>query len=216
MRSTPRLALYWGIGCAAAFAVVAAFVSTGYSDGFDRPLTDGLHNLESDGWTAFLKTAGSVASGIPVAVIIALVCLYLLLARRIGEWVTFIAVLAGSQAVNLALKELFQRERPDVHRLIEASGYGFPSGNATSALALFGMLAVLGWSRIPSRAGRTALVVICSFFTLAAGVSRIYLGVHYPTDIAGAYLSTGAVLFAALAIRARITVKRHPDSGVPL
>ncbi|MDF2721517.1 MAG: phosphatidylglycerophosphatase, partial [Paenibacillus sp.] len=94
------------------------------------------------------------------------------------------------------LKELFERPRPSVEALIEASGYGFPSGNALLSSAVYGFAAYALyrlWSKRHPMRSRTA-AAIGILLVLAIGVSRVYLGVHYPSDIIAGYCLGTALL----------------------
>jgi undecaprenyl-diphosphatase len=109
--------------------------------------------------------------------------------RHRKELILFAAVMAGSPILNYLLKVFFQRARPDLNRLIEIGGYSFPSGHAMNAFTFYGILTFLLWRHIPVRRGRTVLLLFSTILILAIGISRIYLGVHYPSDIIGGYLA---------------------------
>ncbi|MFC3884019.1 phosphatase PAP2 family protein [Bacillus songklensis] len=107
-----------------------------------------------------------------------------------------------------ALKQFFHRTRPDLHRLIEIEGYSFPSGHAMSACTVYGMLSFLLWRHIPTRWGRGILILISITMILTIGMSRIYLGVHYPSDIIGGYFASGFWLAMAIWFYQRYQEKR--------
>ena len=115
----------------------------------------------------------------------------------------------GTPIINQILKQFFHRARPDLHRLIEIGGYSFPSGHAMNAFAVYGILAFLLWRHIPTRLGRVALIMISSIFILMIGISRIYLGVHYPSDIIGGYFASGFWLAISIWFFQRYKEKRY-------
>src|SRR5690606_15912927 len=106
--------------------------------------------------------------------------------------------MVGSTLLNIILKFIFQRSRPDINRMISEEGYSFPSGHSMAAFSLYGILTFLLWRHIQTRAGRTILLIINSLMILFIGISRIYLGVHYPSDVIGAYTASGVWLFTVI------------------
>jgi len=79
--------------------------------------------------------------------------------------------------------------------MIIQDGYSFPSGHAMAALSLYGIISFILWRHIPKESGRIMLICISTLLVIFIGISRIYLGVHYPSDIIGAYLISGSWLF---------------------
>ncbi|WP_338000932.1 phosphatase PAP2 family protein [Neobacillus terrae] len=149
--------------------------------------------------TAIMKFFTFIGSG-PCVVFISIVLLFTLykvLQHRL-ELILFIAALAGSAILNVVLKQVFHRVRPNLHRLIDITGYSFPSGHAMNAFTVYGMIAFLLWRHIPHRFGRIVLILISIFFILSIGISRIYLGVHYPSDIIAGYFASGFWLAIAI------------------
>lgn len=107
------------------------------------------------------------------------------------EILIYLAVVFCTPILNRLLKLYFERARPDLHRLIEIGGYSFPSGHAMNAFSFYSILAFLLWRHVPSRLGRVTVILISSFMIAAIGTSRIYLGVHYPSDVIAGYLASG-------------------------
>lgn len=102
----------------------------------------------------------------------------------------------GGVLLNLFLKDYFARPRPDIITpLVTETSFSFPSGHAMTAVALYGYLAVLLWRR-----NRGGWALIPFLLTLAIALSRVYLGVHFPSDVLGAlavgWLWVGVVLAA--------------------
>ncbi|CAH0288520.1 hypothetical protein SRABI96_04192 [Peribacillus sp. Bi96] len=159
---------------------------------FDREVISFVQGLESPLLTTIMKfftSIGSTASLIILSLFI-LFFLYKVLKHRL-ELVLFCVVMVGSPLLNLMVKLFFQRARPDLHRLIDIGGYSFPSGHAMNAFSLYGILTFLLWRHITARWGRILLILFSTMMILSIGISRIYLGVHYPSDIIAGYFAGG-------------------------
>lgn len=114
--------------------------------------------------------------------------------------------------INLGLKELAARPRPDAAlALVEETGYAFPSTHSAFVAAFYGALIYLlsHWDAFPDHPWlRRAIQGALALLILAIGASRVYLGVHWPSDVIGGFLFGGLCL-AALAIARRITQKKR-------
>ena len=98
--------------------------------------------------------------------------------------------------LNLILKNIFMRDRPNNLRLIIESGYSFPSGHSMASISLYGYLMYLAHKKINNKLLKTFIYLILGNLILLVGISRIYLGVHYASDvIAGFLISTAILLF---------------------
>ena len=171
--------------------------------------------LRSDAMTLFMRGISLLGTGAAITVMIVIV-LIIVRAKRTALYCAASAI--GVHYLNALLKDLACRPRPDeALRLIAVTGWSFPSGHAMNAVALLGLLAWFVWrGDLPCRT-RT---VLCTVFGAAAalvGVSRIYLGVHYLTDVlAGACASIAwLVLFTRviLAVERALARRRSKDDG---
>ncbi|MFF2448166.1 phosphatase PAP2 family protein [Neobacillus sp. NPDC058068] len=185
--------------CVLGFSLISLLISDHKIIDFDNDVIAAIQGLESPFLTKVMKFFTLIGST-PVVIILCIFLiffLYKVLHHRL-ELILFIFAILGSAVLNQILKHFFHRVRPNFHRLIEISGYSFPSGHAMNAFTVYAILSFLLWRHIPSRWGRSVLIIFSVFMVLAIGVSRIYLGVHYPSDIIGGYLASGFWLTVAI------------------
>ncbi|MDQ0882590.1 phosphatase PAP2 family protein [Peribacillus sp. V2I11] len=174
------------------FSFMAFTISANEYLKFDEEVISLVQGWESPLLTDIMKFftyIGSTGFLIILSLVI-LFFLYRVLKHRL-ELVLFTAVMVGSPLLNLMVKLFFQRARPDLHRLIEIGGYSFPSGHAMNAFSLYGILTFLLWRHITAMWARILLILFSMMMILSIGISRIYLGVHYPSDIIAGYLAGG-------------------------
>jgi undecaprenyl-diphosphatase len=127
---------------------------------------------------------------------------------------------AGSILLTTFLKAVFERARPDLFDSgYHASFYSFPSGHATVAVGFYGMLTLILAYRLRGLA-RWAVAIFGMLVVLLIGFSRLYLGVHYPTDVLAGYLSAllwlvcvGGVYTLWLSIRGLRAAESSRDDG---
>ncbi|AOH56253.1 phosphoesterase PA-phosphatase [Peribacillus muralis] len=196
------------------FSFMAFAVSANDYLKFDSEVISVVQGWESPILTGIMKFftyIGSTGSIIILSLFI-LIFLYKVLKHRL-ELVLFIAVMAGSPLLNAVVKLCFQRTRPDLHRLIEIGGYSFPSGHAMNAMSLYGILTFLLWRHIKVKWGRMLLIVMSTLMILTIGISRIYLGVHYPSDIIAGYLAGGFWIAMSIWFFQRYQDRRQDKSG---
>lgn len=96
--------------------------------------------------------------------------------------------------INICIKSIFQRPRPIEYRIIEESGYSFPSGHSMASMAFYGFLIYLIYKNIKNKYIKWTSITLLGLLTVAIGFSRIYLGVHYTSDVLGGFLLTIAYL----------------------
>ncbi len=91
-------------------------------------------------------------------------------------------------ALNQLLKRILQRPRPTEYRIIEETGYSFPSGHSMISMAFYGYLIYLIYKYVKNKYVKVGSIVLLSILICAIGISRIYLGVHYTSDVLGGFL----------------------------
>lgn len=140
-------------------------------------------NIMNDGLTSVLKVItelGGVAFTVLAGVLIFMFC------KKIRWFVTF--DLVGVTVINQAIKHIVRRPRPNVLRLVEESGYSFPSGHSMVSMAFYGIVIYLVYKNVSNKYLKWLLITLLSLLILSIGFSRIYVGVHYFTDVAGGFL----------------------------
>lgn len=96
--------------------------------------------------------------------------------------------LALSGALNQLLKHIVQRPRPTEYRLIDESGYSFPSGHSMVSAAFYGLFTYLIFKNVKNKYIKWGSIIFLSILIISIGVSRIYLGVHYTSDVLAGFL----------------------------
>lgn len=116
--------------------------------------------------------------------------------------------------LNLALKAIVQRPRPDGFQLAVESGFSFPSGHSMAAMAFFGLLIWLVWHYKRDRAMRNLCCAAFAVIIVMIGVSRIYLGVHYASDVlAGFCVSLAWLAFYTRVVAPALLAEKPGDRG---
>ncbi|MBO0589329.1 phosphatase PAP2 family protein [Sporosarcina sp. E16_8] len=189
------LCIFFGI----AFGYIAAAVGNESIAHFDTAVIGFVQGLEAPWLTSIMKVFSWIGSGLVVAAIalIGFIVLYFVLRYRHQAFL-LIAVIAGSVILNRLLKIYFKRERPEIHRIMDAKGFSFPSGHSMMAFALYAIIAYIAWRNVKTTASRVVLVLFTAFMIIMIGTSRIYLGVHYPSDIVGGFVASA--LWATISI----------------
>ena len=178
------------IVCLVLFFGLTAAVLAGVADTWDRTLMLALAAERGPWltwWMRLLSVAGSGLIEIPLAL---LLILGLALRKRTAEaWWYSAAALSGWALYGLA-KLAVHRPRPHViPRLMHGAGwFSYPSGHSTLAPIIFGLGIIVWAAPWPSPALRRAALVLAALFALGIGFSRVYLGVHYPSDVVGGLL----------------------------
>ncbi|WP_338556300.1 phosphatase PAP2 family protein [Paenibacillus sp. KS-LC4] len=185
--------------CFVLFILIGLTFQTPFVKMMDQWLIHYIQAFEAPSWTSimkFLSFIGSVNVVIISSVPIILFLLFVWKSRR--ETLLFLIAVFGSALLNAGLKLLFQRARPSLNAIITEVGYSFPSGHSMNAFTFYGILTYLCWRHIPSEQARKWLLAFSSIMIVGIGLSRIYLGVHYPSDVVGAYLISLVWLIAVI------------------
>jgi undecaprenyl-diphosphatase len=183
------------LAAAVAFGKIANEVHEQETTAYDRAISLTLHRLDSPIMDTAMRAFTFLGSFPAVAAVALAVAIWLLRRRDKAGAAMLIGVAAVSEMLNLALKETFQRARPSLFAEIATlHSYSFPSGHAMSSAAIYGAVAVL-WGRAYPGHTRAARLIAAAL-VLLIGTSRIYLGVHWFTDVIA---GVAAGLFVLLA-----------------
>jgi undecaprenyl-diphosphatase len=191
---------------------LAVLVSIDASDGFDRALIEAVRDPAASDLLAFLGPLTQLGSTAAVTVVAALT---FAVGAAIGPWRHGLigAAVIGAAALGVELVKAFvARARPDLlEPVIEEHGFSFPSGHATLSMAAYGVLAVLiGRSRLPPWASTVAIIGLGLLVALI-GISRIWLGVHFPTDVIAGWTAGWVIVLGYAAVTR--AVSREPAEG---
>ena len=141
--------------------------------------------LISNQATPIAKAITNIGGTVGV-ITITIILLIFIRNKKIGLSMVINLVLATG--LNVILKDILQRPRPTEYRIVDASGYSFPSGHSMVNMAFYGFLIYLIYKNVKNKYLKWGLIVFLAALTLLIGISRIYLGVHYTSDVLAGFL----------------------------
>jgi membrane-associated phospholipid phosphatase len=196
----PPVALAALVQSVAAFTLLAqAYAAGSPVVDVDAWLANSLHANLVPSATTFLSTVTALGSTAGLALVAATVAAYLVRRERGRDAALLVVTLVGAQLLTWILKAIFERPRPTFDDPVAtASWFSFPSGHALSAIAVYGALAFVLARRITSPRARSAVVGGAALLVATIGFSRLYLGVHYLTDVLAGYSAGLALLLLAI------------------
>lgn len=157
---------------------------------YDRRITDFITSFRSPQLNKILQFITELGdfNGYLIMTAISTITFYLLFKNwRYVIEIFFVLVVSGLS--NVALKQVINRARPDAEHLVSVSSLSYPSGHAMSAISFYGFIIYIIYNLKLKGWVKTGLITIFSLLIFAIGFSRIYLGVHYPSDVAGGYIA---------------------------
>lgn len=166
--------------------VLIILIITGYVSSFDNIVYNFIISFKNDRFTRIMKII-TFLSSVKLMVILSLLSLIWLLFRK-KEPLYILGTLCVSSLINVVFKNIFKRDRPNILRLIEETGYSFPSGHAMASMAFYGSIIVLALNSKMEKKYKWIINIFLGILIFLIGMSRIYLGVHYPSDILGGWL----------------------------
>jgi membrane-associated phospholipid phosphatase len=191
------------IVAAGGFGVLTFLVKTMPSFSIDLQITKAIQTINFP-FFAFLMTAVSWPGFNPQSIIITALIVLLIYAFGL-HWEAVMALIAAvfSTAINILVKDLIQRPRPApnlVNVIATLNSYSFPSGHVMFYLGFFGFIGFLAFSLLKPSFKRSFVLVLLGSLILLIGISRIYLGQHWASDVLGAYLLGSLTLVAIVQV----------------
>ena len=186
------------------FVIILINVLNGKIQNFDTVIYNAIISLETDILTFVVKII-TMFGDKEILILIAIISLIFIKNRKIG---CSIAVnLASVGLINHILKEIIRRERPPIEiRMVEETSFSFPSGHAMASFAFYGLIIYFICKYLKNKKIKNILCITLSFLIFLIGTSRIYLGVHYPSDvIAGFACSTMYLIIYITIIKHKIS-----------
>lgn len=166
------------------FIFLVIQITTGKIEAFDNAIYEWILNIRNSNLTNILTiitNLGGIVSVFCIALILTMT-MFVLKKREYGIGISLNVLF--SSLIYIVLKNIFQRQRPPIEeRLIEESGYSFPSGHSTNNMAFYGFIIYLIYKNVESKILRNILIAMLSVLIVLIGFSRIYLRVHYASDV---------------------------------
>lgn len=151
---------------------------------FDRRVLDAVVEHRTPWWNGVARTVTHLGDPWVVTVVVAVVAIVLSMRRRVRLAVFVVLASGGAAVVSSVTKQVFDRQRPPTSLwLTTAWGPSFPSGHATQSIACWGAIAVVVCVLVRSGAARAAIVAAAACLAVVVGASRVYLAVHWASDV---------------------------------
>lgn len=195
------------------FACVAILYEHPAFSNFNNQALNLIYNFAEGRYLTFFYKMTQIGST-PSYIILSLLLLIGLALNKHVLGLIFVPInLLGSVLINEILKFIFAKPRPEVEHLSHADFFSYPSGHSMSALVFYGFLAVLSHEFFKKKATRFIIWFVSSLLVLLIGLSRVYMGVHYPLDVLGGYLAGVSWLSLVLFIYFKIQHRMKSNSN---
>lgn len=158
---------------------------------FDEKIYSYVSKIISEPVTSILKVITNFGGAIGI-ISIAIGILIIFKNKKYGLYTLLNLIIIAP--INQMLKYIVQRPRPIEHRIIDETGYSFPSGHSMVSMAFYGFLIYLIYNNVKNKYIKWGLCTGLSLLILTIGLSRIYLGVHYASDVIGGFALSMAYL----------------------
>ncbi|WP_276370490.1 phosphatase PAP2 family protein [Chryseolinea sp. H1M3-3] len=186
--------------CLNAFIELTDELSENELEGFDSSISKFIHSFRNDTLTAFFRVTTHFGDRLVYFILIILLAAYFFIGHKSWKFIIQTMLVLGlSSLSNIVLKKYFNRSRPSLDHLIPVHTLSYPSGHAMSAMAFYGFLIYLSLRYVKGNTLKITMCIFLSVIILIIGLSRIYLGVHYPSDVLAGFIGGGIwIAFCAL------------------
>ena len=184
------------VGAVFAFAWLADEMLEGDTRAFDGAVRGWAHGFAAPAMTSGMQAVSRLGSVVVLTIAGVVVVAVSLYRRRKRDAVLVTAALAGSAVLGSALKYAFQRTRPIAFVDASPVSFSFPSGHALGAFCFYGAMALILSAQVRGRVAQVGIHAAAFGLIVLIGFSRIYLGVHYPSDVVAGYAVAAAWLWA--------------------
>ena len=178
--------------------VILGYVVKFYPDmliGFDQPIQTAIRGDLPDFLTILFRTITHLID-IPVIITWVLIVAFIFYRK---QWKLESYLMLGNLTLAgiliVTFKNIYQRPRPEILHLVEEKGFSFPSGHSLAVTIMVGTLIVIFSQRIKDQLWKRIVQILLGFYLLSVLVSRVYLGVHYPSDVLASLCVGLGVLF---------------------
>ncbi len=173
--------------CITMFLIITFFVIKYDNLVIDQSIYNFFYNFSSSQATVIFLIITFLASKEFIILMCLIFILISLIKRKYQTSFLIILNIVISLLLNQTFKAIIRRERPFELMIVNESGYSFPSGHSMTALIFYGYFIYLTWESNLKKISKILITILNIILILLVGISRIYLGVHYPTDVIGAY-----------------------------
>ena len=172
------------------FILMTYLVVSNKTTNFDTTIYNYLFSMRNNFLDIFFKSVTVFANTLTIIILVIILLLLINDRSRYTLGITTIVTVLSNQG----LKYLIKRIRPDHLKLIKQGGYSYPSGHSMISIAVYGFLIYYVYKHIEKKYLKIFLILVLTLLIISIGLSRIYLGVHYPSDVIGGYLLAFPIL----------------------
>ena len=176
------------------FVIVTMFVSNGLTKNIDNSVYNFIISFRCNFLDNYFRLITKLGNVTYVIIVLGICVLFI----RNKNVVYLCFSMSLSVIFNYIIKHIIKRDRPNVLRLISQGGYSYPSGHTMISICCYGYLFYYVYKYVKNKYLRISLLILLSIIIISIPISRIYLGVHYFSDIVGGLLLGGVILFIVI------------------